>query len=454
MFRSTTKDFTSGSSLKQILGFMIPLFFGIAFQQLYGIVDTMIVGKTLGVNALAGVGATGDLNFFIVGFCTGTASGLAVPIAQKFGEKDFAGLRRFAGNAIWISVVFSLLMGILTVVFCADILKLMNTPDEMFSYSYAYIVVIFAGIPITVAYNVLAGIIRSLGDSRSPVIFLMIAGVINVGLDLLFIITFGIGAFGAALATVVSQLISALLCFILILRRFDFLRLSREELRPDVRTIGTLCGIAFPMGFMSSITAIGSLMLQVATNGLGAVCVAAKSTAGKIMAIFYSPFDAMGITMGTFAGQNFGAGRIDRIRKGYKENCVIGMIYSVIALLVVFFFGKYIVYLFVDVPTEELVSLTQQRLLTESLAYIFLMFLIITRYLLQGMGHTKLAMASGMAQMGARVFGALFLVPALGYTGICLSGPLAWGAGALVVLVSYFCIMRKIKRQETLSASK
>lgn len=448
MARSATKDLTRGSSIKQILGFMIPLVFGLIFQQMYGMVDSMVVGRTLGVNALAGVGSTGSLNYFIVGFCTGTASGFAIPIAKKFGEGDYDGLRRFVGNIIWLSSIFSIILAALTVVFCDNILTFMDTPEDVFSYAYGYIVVIFAGIPITVAYNILAGIIRSLGDSRSPVVFLMISGVLNVFLDLLFILVFDMGVVGASLATIISQLVSALLCLILIIKRFDILRLTRSDLRPNAGYIGTLCGMGFPMGLQCSLTAIGSLVLQTSINNLGSVYVAATTASAKVQAIFNCPFEAMGTTMATFAGQNLGAGKIGRIRRGYREACIIGTVYSVLSFGMVCLFGKSILVLFIDNPTEQLVGLTQQNFVITSAFYIFLMLVFVTRLLIQGLGYTKIAMVAGIFEMVARAFVGLVLVPNFGYIGACFSGPLAWILATAFLVPMYIVIIKRLRDKQ------
>ena len=242
--------------MKLILGFMLPMLLGLLFQQFYNMVDTIVVGQFLGVNALAGVGSTGSVNFLVLGFCMGVCAGFAIPVAQKFGEKDFDGLRKFVGNTIWLGIGFAAVMTTATCLLCGNILHWMNTPDTVFKEAYDYIFVIFLGIPVTFLYNILSGFIRSLGDSKSPVVILIISSILNVGLDLLFILVFDMGVAGAGWATVLAQLISGIACLVYMIKRFDILHLSRKDLKPDAYSMSRLCAMGVPMGLQYSITAI------------------------------------------------------------------------------------------------------------------------------------------------------------------------------------------------------
>ena len=286
MAKNTTKDMTVGSPMKLILGFSVPLLFGFLFQQFYSVVDTVIVGQFLGMNALAGVGATGSINFMIVGFCMGVCSGFAIPVAHKFGARDYSGMRQIVANCVWLSLLFSAVMTVIVVFLCDDILRWMNTPEDIFEDAYSYILIIFIGIPATYLYNMLSGIIRSMGDSKVPLFFLVLSSVLNIGLDLLCIVNLRLGVAGAAIATVVSQLISGVLCLFYMIKRYEILHITKEEWKINTHHMKVLCGMGIPMGLQYSITAIGSVILQTAVNGLGSLAVASVTAAGKVSMFF------------------------------------------------------------------------------------------------------------------------------------------------------------------------
>ena len=330
---------TIGSPFKHILGFMIPTLVGFLFQQFYNLADTVIIGRNLGEDSLAAVGATGSLNFMIIGFCMGICSGFAIPIAQRFGAKDYPSMRRFVANSIWAASIISLIITVVVCSLCMSILRGLNTPDNIIQQSYTYIWIIFLGIPATVMYNLASGIMRSLGDSKTPVYFLLLSSVINIALDLIMIGPFGIA--GPAWATVISQLISGLLCIMYIRRKYEILRFVKGEMRPSNKYIGRLLYMGVPMGLQYSITAIGSVILQTAINGLGEDAVTAVTTASKVTMFFCIPFDALGSTMATYGGQNVGAKRLDHLTDGLKAACKIGSIYSILAFVIIYSFGRY-----------------------------------------------------------------------------------------------------------------
>lgn len=313
------KDMTNGSPMKLILGFAVPLLFGLLFQQFYSMVDTIIVGHYLGVDALAAVGATGSVNFLIIGFCMGVCNGFAIPIAQEFGAGHVENLHKCVANSVWLSVLFSVIMTIVVVLLCRPILQLMRTPDNIIAGSYAYIVIIFAGIPVVYLYNMTAAIIRSLGDSRTPVVFLVMAAILNIFLDLLLIIVIPMGVAGAAVATVAAQAIAGLCCLVYMCKKFSVLKLTKEEWRWNGLCVSKLCGMGIPMGLQYSITAIGSVILQSAVNGIGSDAVAAVTAGSKLSMLLMCPFDAMGSTMATYGGQNIGAGKLERVDQGLKS---------------------------------------------------------------------------------------------------------------------------------------
>ena len=276
--KSVTQDMTQGKPVSLLLKFFFPLLFGMLFQQFYNVVDMAIVGKTLGSENLAAVGATGSVNFLILGFCMGVCNGFAIPVAQKFGAKDYKGMRRFVTNSVWLSVVFAVVMTVAVCLLCRDIMVWMRTPADIIDRAYSYILVIFLGIPVTYLYNLLSGIMRAMGDSKNPLIFLVISSVLNIAFDFIAILVFHLGVTGAALATVLSQLISGLCCLWFMKKRYELLKMEPGDWKLRGSLIGRLCGMGIPMGLQYSITAIGSVILQAAVNDLGSVAVAAIST--------------------------------------------------------------------------------------------------------------------------------------------------------------------------------
>lgn len=446
MKKISTKDMTTGSPMKLILGFAVPLLFGFLFQQFYSVVDTIIVGQFLGVKALAGVGSTGSLNFMIIGFCMGVCNGFAIPVAHKFGAKDFSGMRQFIANSIWLSAGFAAVMTTVVVLLCRNILTWMNTPEDIFEYAYIYILIIFCGIPASYLYNLLSGIIRSMGDSKTPLMFLVLSSVLNIGLDLLCILTFRMGIAGAAIATVVSQLISGVLCLFYMKRKFDILQIKKEEWKINFSHMKTLCGMGVPMGLQYSITAIGSVILQTSVNSLGSVAVAAATAAGKVSVFFACPFDAMGSTMATYGGQNVGAKKLDRLGKGLFSCSVLGIGYALIAFAVLFVWGDVFVGLFVSEGGAEIMAGARQMLITMSAFYIPLAFVNIIRFMIQGMGFSAFAVLAGVCEMVARTLAGLFLVPVFGFTGACFAGPLAWIFADAFLIPAYIHVRRKLER--------
>lgn len=440
------KDMTNGSPMKLILGFSIPLFFGFLFQQFYNIVDTIIVGRFLGVDDLAAVGSTGSINFLIIGFCVGVCSGFSIPVSHKFGAGDYVGMRKMVANCTWLSILFATVMTILTTCFCKQILQLMKTPADIIEGAYTYIWVIFLGIPVTFLYNILSGIIRALGDSKTPVIFLLISSVLNIGLDLLFIIVFSMGVAGAAWATVISQGVSGVLCLIYMIKKFEILHIKKEEWAVDNRMLATLCNMGIPMGLQYSITAIGSVILQTATNTLGSIAVASTTAGGRIGGFLACPFDAMGSTMATYSGQNIGAGKLERVGKGLKSCVLLGAGYSVIALLVSILFGRPLAMLFVEGSETVILENVRLFLIINTICYFPLALVNIIRFTIQGVGFPRFAILAGVFEMIARALAGMFLVPAFGFIGACLGSPIAWILADAFLIPAYFHVITKLRK--------
>ena len=440
------KDLTTGSPMRLLTAFTLPVLLGMLFQQLYNMVDTLMVGKFLGVEALAGVGSTGAVSFLVLGLCNGICSGFAIPVAQKFGQRDEAGLRKYVGNMIWLGTLLALIITLTTTLLCRRTLLWMNTPADTFAYAYDYIFLIFLAIPATMLYNLLSGIIRSLGDSRTPLLFLIFSSLLNVALDVAFIAVLRMGVAGAGWATLLSQLISGLLCLWYMARSFPVLRLSGGDLRPDRRYALRLLVMGLPMGLQYSITAIGSILLQTAVNGLGAVAMAAMTAGGKVSMFACCPFDAIGTAAATFAGQNLGAGKPERIHAGVKDCAVIGTVYSVVILGVLYFWGGNLSGLFLEggsTAAGEILTLSRRYLLANALFYVPLLFVNLLRFTIQGMGYSNLAVTAGVLEMVARgVFG-VCLVPWLGFAAVCFASPAAWIMADLFLFPAYFHCLKK-----------
>lgn len=449
MASNTTKDMTSGSTMKLILGFAVPLLMGMLFQQVYSLVDTIIVGRFLGVSALAAVGATGSINFLIVGFCQGICNGFALPVAQRFGAKDYDGLRKYVGNSAVLSIIFGGAITLITVIACRPILELMQTPADIIDLSYHYIVVIFAGIPAIMLYNILSAYLRSLGDSITPVIFLVLSAGLNIGLDLLFIVTFHWGVFGAAFATVLSQAVSGILCLILIIKKFDLLHLKREDWKLDWGYSRYLLIMGLPMGLQYSITAIGSVILQASVNTLGSTAVASMTAGSKISMFVVCPFDALGSTMATFGGQNVGAGRLDRLGRGLRSAVILGAIYSALILVVLIFFGRDLILLFVSAKEAAVIAQAKQFLVTNAAFYLMLALVNIVRFLIQGMGFSGFAVFAGVFEMVARTLVGLVFVPIFGFTAACSASPLAWIFADCFLIPAFFHCRKKLQNAMT-----
>ncbi len=444
--KTNIRDLTYGNPMSLILGFSMSLFWGMLFQQLYNIIDTAIVSWFIGKEAYTGVGTTGAINFLIMGFCMGVCNGFAIPVAQRFGAKDMKSMRKFVSHAIILCVIFAVVMTFFVSIFCRQILVAMQTPEDVLDYAYKYIIVIFLGIPVTYMYNLLSGIIRALGDSKHPVQFLIIASIINIGLDLLFIIPFKWGITGAALATVVSQALSGIMCLIFIIKKIDILELKREDWKPDRSHFLILINMGVPMGLQYSITAIGSVILQTAINGLGTDAAAAVTTAQKVGMFFCIPFDALGSTMATYGGQNVGAKKLDHLQDGLMAAVKLGCGYAIIALLVLYFFGRSFAMIFLDANDASCLDNAHLYLIINAAFYIPLALVNIVRFIIQGMGYSMFAVLAGVMEMVGRTLVAVLLVPMFGFPAICFASPIAWILADAFLIPAYISVKNKLKK--------
>ena len=439
-----TNDMSRGNPARLIISFMLPVLAGNIFQQFYNVVDSVIVGQFLGVNALAAVGSTGSVVFLVWGLVTGLTSGFSVILAQQFGAGDKKGLCRYEGASVWLCGVIGILMTVILMLGLNPILRLMNTPDEIFGETRAYLGVLFARILITFAYNMLAGMLRALGDSKTPLLFLVIASILNIVLDIVFILYCNTGVAGAAYATLIAQAVSALLCVRHIAKKYEILKISRQDIHCSVSSAKKLLNVGIPMGLQFSITAIGTMIVQAALNGLGPVYIAGFSAAGKIGNIATQPFPSLGVAMATYTGQNMGARRFDRVKKGVSAGFVICLVCSVITGAAVYLFGPYMMKIFASGDSGQMIEYGVEYLKISAWFYPPLSLIFLYRNTLQGLGDGLVPMLGGVFELAARFGAILVLAEPFGYTGICFSDPAAWVMALIPLVPVYYWRMKKI----------
>lgn len=447
-----TNDLTRGSPAKQILFFTIPLLIGNLFQQFYSMADTMIVGRTIGVEALAAVGATGSISFLIIGFSQGLTSGFAVITAQRFGAGDMDGVRKSVTSGILLGAGITVILTAVSVPLARPVLELMQTPEDILDDAHAYIAVIFAGIGASVMFNLLSNIIRALGDSRTPLLFLAAACVLNIGLDFVLILWCSMGVAGAAVATVFSQLVSGGLCLLYMFRRFPVLRLQRRDWIPERRMLLNESRVGLPMGFQMSIIAIGAMILQIALNRLGSTAIAGFIAAQKIDQLANQPMMSFGITMATYAAQNYGAGNMRRIRAGVRRCILMSVGFSIVCGGALILAAKPMAGLFVGADQPEVLDYVQIYLLLNASLYFLLALLFIFRYTLQGLGKSLFPTIAGVAELLMRTLAALVLANIWGYAGVCLSNPIAWFGALIPLTTAYVLTIRRLPDTEGLAA--
>ncbi len=397
MAQTNTKDLTVGKPLKLILNFAIPLWFGYLFQQIYNIVDTMIVGKGIGVDALAAVGSTGSVCFLIIGFASGVCDGFALPAAQWFGAKNQERLRKTVGNACTLIVILALVITIITTLLCRNILLWMNTPENIIEMSYDYLLIILIGIPGSMMFNFAAALLRAVGNSKVPVYILAISSVLNIILDLLFVVGFEWGVSGAAWATIISQAISGIIGVGYIVLKIPVLHFHKKDLILEKATSKKLLWMGLPMGFQYSITAIGTVVVQAAVNGLGSIYVAGMAASFKIEMFAETVITAFAATMATYSGQNVGAGKLDRVKKGLLDATLVTCIYAVMVAIVFAIFGKYFIMIFVNANETAVLETGATALKMMGYFFIPLAVLNLFRLSIQGMGFSAFSLFAGIA---------------------------------------------------------
>lgn len=446
---TVTRNLTKGSPAKLILLFTIPLLIGNIFQQFYSIADTFIVGRTIGVNALAAVGCTGSIMFLILGFAQGLTAGLSIITAQKFGANDKKGVKESYVAGIVISIIVTIILTIISTLSARTILELMNTPLEIIDDAYRFVFVIFLGIITSMFFNFYSNIIRALGDSKTPLIYLIAACILNVILEFAFILIFKMGVTGAAIATVIAQGVSALLCLWHIKRSLPILRLKKSDLKISKEVILEHLRISLPMGFQASIIAIGAIILQFALNGLGATSVAAYTAAQKIDSIAIQPMMSFGITMATYTAQNYGAKKIQRIKDGVRQCAFISVTFSIVVGFINIFAGHFLTGIFVGYDQQEVISLSQIYLTSNGIFYFLLSLLFIYRYTLQGLGQSFIPTVAGIMELIMRSFAAIILSKPFGFLGVCLSNPLAWLGACIPLIFAYYITIKRINSENS-----
>lgn len=446
---SAVKDLTVGEPAKLIFYFTLPLLAGNVFQQLFGFVDTLIVGRFLGVEALAAVGCTGSLMFLMLGFEMGATSGFSIYTGQRFGAKDFDGIRYSVVVCLTLSVVMSIILAIIGVTYCRELLIFMDTPPEILDGAYSFIVIIYGGVAGFVFIQMQSNLIRALGDSKAPMIIQATTLCINIALEPVAIIGLGLGIPGAAGATIVSLIIGNIICFVYIRKKIPLLHVRREDWKFDKKVILEHLKIGIPMGFQSSIIAIGAVVLQIALNGLGPIAVASYAAAQRVDGIAVMPMMSFGVAVAAYTAQNFGAQKFQRINEGVKKTIWMSCGFSFVAAAFNIFFGAEIIKLFVGEGETQIIEYGQMFLVVNGLAYWALSLLFIFRFALQGLGQALVPTFAGAVELVMRIVAAIVLVKYLGFLGACLAAPMAWLGAAIPLTIAFWIARRKLMRLYT-----
>ena len=441
------KNKTEGNPLKIILLFSVPVLLGNLFQQFYNMVDTIIVGQYLGEEALAAVGSTGCLMFLVLGFANGIAQGFGVMISHSYGAKDYKLLKHYVALSLLLTVAISAILTTITVSGSRLLLLWMNTPENIFELANNYIQVIFAGIILTMGYNVAAGILRGIGDSKTPLYFLILSSFLNIFLDVFLIVVIPLGTAGAAYATIISQGISALLCYIYMFRKFDVLKLHRDDIYVDLVGVINILSVGIPMALNYSITAIGTMIFQSAVNVFGSGVVAAYTAASKVSNIATQTLPTLGTAMATYCAQNLGAGKVHRIFDGMKQAFFLCIVTAALAAAICTLGGRFIVSWFINNPSEEVFSYAMQYLYTISWFMLPLAWIFAYRNALQGLNQGFVPMISGIVELVSRYAVILLFAKPFGYAGVCFADPAAWVTTGVLLMVTYFLWKRKIEKR-------
>ncbi len=443
-----TKSMTEGKPLRLLLQFALPLLLGNLFQQMYNTVDAAIVGQFLGSDALASVGASSSVQFLVLGFCIGICCGFAIPVAQRFGAEDYGAMKRYVYHAMVISAVAALVLTVVCALLCTKILQVLSTPEDIFGGAYIYLLIIFLGIPFNILYNLLSGILRAVGDSRTPFLFLAVSTCSNIVLDLFCILVLKWGVAGAAVATITSQAMSGILCLIYMFRKVPLLHMERSHRLLQAAYVKRLLLMGLPMGLQYSITAIGSMVMQSANNGLGTVYVTGFTAGMRLKQFFICPFDAFATAVSTFCGQNLGARRMDRVRRGIKDGLLIAISYGFAAGIVLIFYGRDLACLFVSKDSAAVLDAAGQYLRYIGYFLWSLGILNVCRLAIQGLGFSGRAVFAGVLEMAARSIVGIGFTPLYGYLAICCCDQAAWSVACVYLVPMCIHCVRKLERMQ------
>lgn len=442
-------NLTRGNPFKVLMKFMVPLLFANLFQQLYNIADSLMVGRIIGVDALGAVGCTGSVFNLIVSMVNGLTYGCTIKLGQRFGANDECGMKKSYATTWICSVAVSILFTAVCVPLTGQMLEWMRTPAEQIADATVYLRVIFEGITATVLFNFLANVCRALGDSKTPLYAIIVTSIVNIVLNFFLIWGCRLGVAGAAISTVIAQIISAVFCYCKIRKKFQFLRLSKAQLRPDGKEIKLHLGIGIPIAFQNSTICLGTTLVQFTLNGFGNLCVSGYTTAQKIQTFAHLPIDSVGVALASFTAQNYGARKLDRIRKGLIQILPAGIAFAVFMGAVNLLFGKQLLWIFLG-DASEVIDLGYKFLFSIGLSYSVLTLLIIMRGTLQGLGKGWFATMSGAAELLMRVFGSLILGKYFGYPGLCWASPLAWLGSCVPLSVGMILSLIQLRREEAL----
>lgn len=447
MTEQKAMDLTQGRPIRQILLFSLPLVVGTLFQQLYSFADTVMVGRLIGEEALAAVGTTYSMHFLTLGFVQGACVGFGIPLAQSVGAKDEAGFKRYFWNGVWLCTLLSIVLTLVTFAFTRPLLVLIHTPGEILADAVRYLKIIFLGIPASILYNFCAGALRSSGDSRRPTYFLLASSFLNIVLDYVLIAVFSLDVAGAAVATVVSQLVSGLLNLGWIVYRTDLLHHCGGLRGFSGAHAARLCAVGLPMGFEYSVSALGAVVMQSAVNALGTAAIAGQTAGEKIRQMFTLPLESVGMGMATYVGQNDGAGRYDRIRSGIRSGLIVQLSYCAAAWAVIFVGKGFFTKIVLGPGAGTSAALCIQYLGIISSLFCIHGCLMIMRNSLQGMGYSIHAVLSGVGELMGRALGGWLAVRYFGFIGICLANPLAWFFALLYCTAMTFYFLRRRMQQ-------
>ena len=435
--KSYVKDMTKGNPTGLLLTFMLPMVVGNVFQQLYNMVDSMIVGKYVGADALAAVGATGSLNFLIFSLCGGMANGIGIIISQYFGAGNDNGVKKAIANAVYIMATSALLMGVIGLVFSRKLLIFLNTPENILDDSVLYMQIMCIGILAVGLYNCIAAILRAVGDSKTPLYFLIVASILNIALDLLFVKTFNMGVAGAGIATIISQLLAGIGSLFFAMMKNPYFKIERQQMKPERTIIAQCVRMGIPLAFQASLIAISCVVLQSVVNTFGSVVVAAFTATSRIEQLVQQPYNSLGMAVSTFTGQNIGAGKIDRVRKGFRKGMIIMAIFTFVMIPLAQFGGEFIMKLFVN--EQDVIAMGSQALKITSWFYLFLGSIYVARGMLNGAGDATFAFLNGIVEMAGRICFAkpLTMIPVIGVWGVWLATAFTWFAAGSISVGRY-----------------